>query len=104
MPTNLRELIPVCGDKLNNSVPIRDATECRWTTTLLTPSGPLDCPSVQACMQSIIDAINIQITNNTNDIGAITTVVNNIGSVAHTHTNKPVLDIITITGSPLNYL
>lgn len=55
-------------------------------------------------MQAIINAINIQITNNTNDIGAITTVVNNIGSVAHTHTNKPVLDVITNTGSPLNYL
>ena len=55
-------------------------------------------------MQSTIDGINVNITNVTNTVNGLTTVVNNIGSAAHTHTNKPVLDGITNTGSALAYL
>lgn len=104
MPTNLRDLIPVCGDKLDWSVPVWDSTECRWTAQVMWSTGPVDCIAVQACMQSTINTINVNVTNLTNTVNGLTTVVNNIGSVAHTHTNKALLDSITNSGSSLSYL
>lgn len=104
MPTNLREFIQICGDKADQSVPIWDASECKWTVVTLTPFGPLECRDVQNCMQSIIDGININITNISNTVNGLILTVNGLSALSHTHANKTLLDSLISSGSATYYL
>lgn len=88
---NLWELIDVCDDKTDGSIPIWNADKCVWETTAI-PWGTMDCVWVQACMAATITPINTTLSNHTAALNNLDSRVSTLEPLAHSHTNLSVLN------------
>ncbi len=84
--TTLRDLIHTCWDKVDWSIPIRDADECKRVITAI-PGWTMDCAWVHTCMAADINIINNAISNNTSSISNHFLRIQNLEADSHTHAN-----------------